>query len=434
MQSRLRIAFTFRGRILLNDPFQERTLFSGQVAVRKMRRRPNSIYADALDAHLQACGLLAAEEDSGEPVGAIAQVDCDKRTGCLRRRMKRRIWSRTKPLGVGKLNRFARRLHGFTLVELLVVIAIIGVLVALLLPAVQSARESARRNTCLNNVKQIGVALQNYYSAHNAFPPGADSLPNGDTGHAWSGYILPYLEQGNLPLDYKQSGYTISPQTGPLKMTDAHLSALTTPVAVYRCPSSLHPPTLNYNGYPQPGMTSPNFDLINGLGILEYMGISGSSNLSGVGVSTVCTSGILYNNSRISMKDITDGSSNTMIVGEYSHLTQLQKFSTTEGLGDSDGSWDLGIWPNGHYATKGVAYLPMTPVFWPSPNTYEPGASAAIIANVNQGALKSGHPSGIHIAMADGSGRFMSPDVDLVTWKNMADRADDSIIGALGQN
>lgn len=83
--------------------------------------------------------------------------------------------------------------RGFTLVELLVVIAIIGVLVALLLPAVQSAREAARRNQCANNLKQIGLAFQNFYSTRNYFPPGALM----HEGSSWGAYLLPYIEQNN---------------------------------------------------------------------------------------------------------------------------------------------------------------------------------------------------------------------------------------------
>src|SRR5438105_1065208 len=101
--------------------------------------------------------------------------------------------------------------HAFTLVELLVVIAIIGVLVALLLPAIQAARESARRAQCKNNLKQIGLALHNHESARRAFPPGYISNsatkngPGTGPGWGWGAYILPYLEESSLQIDFKRT-------------------------------------------------------------------------------------------------------------------------------------------------------------------------------------------------------------------------------------
>ena len=100
-----------------------------------------------------------------------------------------------------------RPLHGFTLVELLVVIAIIGILIALLLPAVQAARESARQIQCANNLKQIGLALANYENTNMAFPPGGDPSPFNGTyrmyGCSWMVWMLPYIEQENIyePID-----------------------------------------------------------------------------------------------------------------------------------------------------------------------------------------------------------------------------------------
>ena len=118
--------------------------------------------------------------------------------------MPRRSWSRP----------------GFTLVELLVVIAIIGVLVALLLPAIQAAREAARRTSCSNHLKQIGVAMHNYESTYRVFPPSA-TLPANRLSDSWSApaRILPFLEGGAVynDVDFNQ-GYAVSPLVRPLRI------------------------------------------------------------------------------------------------------------------------------------------------------------------------------------------------------------------------
>jgi type II secretory pathway pseudopilin PulG len=314
---------------------------------------------------------------------------------------------------------------------LLVVIAIIGILVAILLPAVQAAREAARRAQCLNNVKQIGLALQNYHSTWNAFPPGETAIANGEPGHSWAGRIVAQLEE-NLPIDFAYSGY---PDTaaGFAALPVEHYRALTARIPAYKCPTSAHAPTYNYDGYPE-GILPPNpgsvpFALANAFGILEYMGIAGSNRASTSG-EYAASSGILFNDSRIPTKKITDGTSKTMIVGEYSDLTKFQKFNDFEGTGDSDGTWDLGKWPGGKFIfnCKTIAFAPFTPAFWPTKNTYYPGASALIISTASRAALKSGHVSGLHIGMADGSAQFVAANIDLITLQDLADRADGAAI------
>lgn len=127
----------------------------------------------------------------------------------------------------------------FTLVELLVVISIIGVLVGLLLPAVQMARETARRAYCLNNLKNSGLALHNFHDVHRRLPPGSDSL--NDTEHSWASRILPYQEQSAL---YRQIDFSL-PWNAPNNQPAAAHS-----LSVYRCPSSVldTPGKVDYGG------------------------------------------------------------------------------------------------------------------------------------------------------------------------------------------
>ena len=130
---------------------------------------------------------------------------------------------------------YCARARGFTLVELLVVIAIIGVLVALLLPAVQAAREASRRAACSNNLKQIGLAIANYQLSNKLYPPSSsDSLKNaldfsiddvGERRHSWASYILPHLEQTPLADSINRSIHALIGQNETVAATDrAHVS------------------------------------------------------------------------------------------------------------------------------------------------------------------------------------------------------------------
>ena len=119
----------------------------------------------------------------------------------------------------------SRRSRAFTLVELLVVIAIIGILVALLLPAVQAAREAARRISCQNNLKQLGLAIHNYHDTHKALPPTRTSLPR----HTWAPFLFPFIEQSNLYDQYNWNVNWNDPRNQP---------AIATSVSTFRCPSA----------------------------------------------------------------------------------------------------------------------------------------------------------------------------------------------------
>jgi prepilin-type N-terminal cleavage/methylation domain-containing protein/prepilin-type processing-associated H-X9-DG protein len=326
-----------------------------------------------------------------------------------------------KPLRMIAKQFGSRHLQGFTLVELLVVIAIIGVLVALLLPAIQAAREASRRAACQNQMKQMGLGLQNYESAKKVFPPGTWTaagvkLEDPFSGYPWATFILPYLEQGNIynQVDLTQPGYAYPTLLG----TPDHILALKQLIPIYHCPSSGHALTYNYT----PGSSNQGDEI----GVMEYVGIAGSDRF-GKPKGFPSSDGILFKGSEIGFKDIEDGSSNTMLVGEYSDLAPGQKFEDG-GLQANDTVWNMGHFVgedtnNGDdaatYSVRTVAYLPNTAFYWPCVGCVRPKGFTTTRAS-----LKSAHPGGVHVAMADGSVSFISDDIDLTAFQNMADRSD----------
>lgn len=191
-----------------------------------------------------------------------------------------------------------RPLHGFTLVEILVVISIIGVLVGLLLPAVQAAREAARRLQCSNNFHQMGIALHNYHDVHRRFPP-AYVIP---VRLMWSGCILPQIEQGNLfqTLEFSKEWEVPNTPNG---------RACETFISTYRCPSSDAPNFVS--GYSQLERRVP----------ASYLAVASgtATRESGTGPENIGfpnQDGLMYHSSTNRMASILDGTSNTFAVGE----------------------------------------------------------------------------------------------------------------------
>ncbi len=234
------------------------------------------------------------------------------------------------------------------MVELLVVIAIIGILVSLLLPAIQSVREAARRTSCLNNLKQIGLALQNYHSAHERFPVGGTQwrgpfTPNA-TQIAWSTFLLPHIEQNNV---YRQLDLE-------LPFDDAANSAAAAEVIdVFICPSSLR-----------------GRELSQGRGPCDYGGMFGERITS----PNNPPKGMMVYEKAHAHRDIRDGSSNTIIVAEDSDF--------------SDGQWINGL------------------------NIFDQ-AFAVNAAPEFENDIRSRHPQGANIALADGSAHFINDSIDL---------------------
>ncbi len=219
--------------------------------------------------------------------------------------------------------------RGFTLVELLVVIAIIGTLAALLLPAVQGARESARRANCVNNLRNCALACTQYHDSQQAFPSGwivnnagGALLPNSE-GWAWSALILPYLDQKNLYRDLAVGSYRLDfvlSGNNPDPRLQANMpnmiNLMTQPLKIFMCPSD--------TGFSGTGGVDP-IRIFSGSGgqqflnaggrpqgISNFVGVMGHRRVSGDTTNT----GVFYGNSYVRMADITDGTSNTAIIGE----------------------------------------------------------------------------------------------------------------------
>ena len=196
--------------------------------------------------------------------------------------------------------------HGFTLVELLVVIAILGILMAVLLPGVQRAREAANRSVCNAHLCQIGFALLNYHDVHRTFPPGYISgydAAGDDTGPGWgwAALILPQMEQGPLHAQIQFGRPIEAPSQAAVR---------TTSLAVFRCPSDSAPATwtaVTRNSTGQP------ISAICQVATANYVGVFGVTEPGMDG------EGVFFRNSAIALRDITDGASGTLLAGERAH-------------------------------------------------------------------------------------------------------------------
>ncbi|WP_437206967.1 DUF1559 family PulG-like putative transporter [Planctomicrobium sp. SH664] len=319
------------------------------------------------------------------------------------------------------MKRRRKQQAGFTLIELLVVIAIIGVLVALLLPAVQQARESARRSQCKNNLKQIGLALHNYYDAHNSLPPSAIQDRRVNTAEAglwaWTAMILPYVDQAPM--------YNLL-KVGDQRVSDAYqknLAEMQAGMPVFRCPSDIGPVTHNVNRYFKDPVTSEEVYLAvtNYVGSNSNRGVirwtspnprNGSDNVNTGGATGAFVpngAGTPARGAPIKFSHITDGLSNTFFVGErayeiggaparpeagilYAVANHHTAASLAEGLlGGSNQSTNH----RGQNTAVGAAWLPLN----------------STITGEHKSGYSSNHVGGVHFVMGDGSVRFISENI-----------------------
>ncbi len=322
---------------------------------------------------------------------------------------------------------------GFTLIELLVVIAIIAILIGLLLPAVQKVREAAARMSCSNNLKQLGIALHSYHDANLKMPPGCqpdkDSAGNAinSWGSSWKVYILPYIEQDNI-----YNKWTFTGSSGYSNAANIQYVNNKT-IKTYRCPSS---PLPDYSPYS------------NTSGFLEmftsYTGVSGSSIdsglVSGGGGGIVSGGGILYPNSKVTMVGITDGTSNTIIVGEQSdHLRDAANAPIPGGFGaiTSQGphGWTMGA--NGDnreppsYQNGGDnrEFNCTTTRYMINQRGLGNSCSNGTCDNTGTNIpYSSGHTGGAQMLFADGGVRFLTASTQLATLYSLSSRSGGEIV------
>jgi prepilin-type N-terminal cleavage/methylation domain-containing protein/prepilin-type processing-associated H-X9-DG protein len=324
--------------------------------------------------------------------------------------------------------------RGFTLVELLVVIAIIGILVALLLPAVQAAREAARRTQCLNRMKQIGLALMNHHDTVRQFPPGLADEPNTESTTPSASQ---YSELGYIPYILNYMEYTALFDQMSLKchwdQNPNRPVAESSPLPQFHCPSQEDYQNTFYQP-PGGGGTENRSNLLShyhavmgarpkscpptlALGYPEstysvYVTPAGkscgdNSFTGGYGVSA--SNGVMYPASKTNMKDITDGSTHTFLVGELSWNGGPQRIWSVGG--GSATNLDTYV-----YTAKNI-YWPLNTACRASVDDPRPCPYAN-----NDMSFGSNHPGGCHFAMCDGSVQFVRQDIALDLLKAMASR------------
>jgi prepilin-type N-terminal cleavage/methylation domain-containing protein/prepilin-type processing-associated H-X9-DG protein len=320
------------------------------------------------------------------------------------------------------------RLGGFTLIELLIVITIIGILISLLLPAVQAAREAARRLQCQNNLKQVGLALRSFESQNDAFPAGTMSKMRfsyeytevSGPGYEWPcflHFLLPYLEQQGYYDALRGPYFDIqNPWGAP---DDWPLAARNVSLSVLLCPSD----ALGGNFATNPNWAS--FPMLKG----NYLGIfSGLNDSDGFNAGNQRQLAVFRYFRGTPIAKITDGTSNTMAVAEY-----------LKGV-DSN---DVRGWFYTNRAGSKTLYVTLGPnsaapdningYFCPgggSPNDPSANLPCTSAGNDDYASPRSRHPGGVNTVFCDGSVHFIQNSIDMQTWQSLGWIADGNAISA----
>jgi prepilin-type N-terminal cleavage/methylation domain-containing protein/prepilin-type processing-associated H-X9-DG protein len=356
---------------------------------------------------------------------------------------------------------YSSRRRAFTLIELLVVIAIIGILVGLLVPAVQKVREAAARMQCTNNLKQIGLALHDYHDTYKLFPPGyvdgntnPVSTPDNDVGPGWgwAAFLLPYMEQGNL---YTQINFNVGVGIG------VNVQVSQTALPIFQCPSDGNQQTCviyNWNTYTNnnpPTILVAHGNYVGCNGWEEVFnnaggaanptqgptGITGAGQGRGsdgeVGPAGLAGDGVFYRNSKNKIATITDGTSHTILVGE-----RCAAHSPTTWTG----AVTLGMCPAWMCTTPWTApYVsPSAAPVGPNGSAYDNAdyGASLVVAHGNLTHLPNSdspffdpdtfwsmHTGGCNFVFCDGSVHFLTSSIDPYTYRAMMTMAGGEVLG-----
>ena len=346
-------------------------------------------------------------------------------------------WQRARFLidMVNKMSRDRETVKGFTLVELLVVIAIIGILIALLLPAVQAAREAARRTQCTNNMKQIGLALHNFHNNFGTFPTGGhcgDSDPPFDDcwlrwGYNWKTAILPFLEQNTVwnRIDFRPRMYFAPPFLG-----NRFFENLVVPI--YKCPSNTHHPLRDNDRGASGSEIAMKHDYVGIAGVYPDPRGRGAGTCIHVGRGWFCNNGLLPANESRTISNVTDGTSNTIIAAEQSGAVTVDEgggqFATHSIRANYAGGWagthDMRTVEDLFPGYLGQ-YTGLTTVQWRL-NAPTAVTNSSDFCYSHNTILNSFHPGTVHVVLTDGSSRGLSDSIEMETLRRLC-AADDGL-------
>ncbi|MBN1852137.1 MAG: DUF1559 domain-containing protein [Pirellulales bacterium] len=305
----------------------------------------------------------------------------------------------------------------FTLVELLVVIAIIGILIALLLPAVQAAREAARRSQCAGNIKQIGLALQNYASAHKTFPPGEiitsyndPNIGEVDTiGWGWGTFILPYLEEeaAHREMDFNHWVGDPAASRGGAVLINTYL-----------CPSA---PADSGHWVECCSNLSHGASDVEDFRESHYAGVADSVNAFFQHTQAVSDGdGMLFNYYSVGFKKVLDGTSKTLLVGEVTNGLGAHPSQGSAWIGHMWITWNVQDTANG---INGLGSIPGGRDINLDPFDGDGSSGNRHVEYFDEAGFSSFHPGGAHFVYADGHIEFLQEEIDALALQELTTRA-----------